>query len=184
MHDTGSEAINRLGKRLSDAWHRATGGDRQSQAGWQAVDGGNWQGSPAGMQVRGTGPEWLALSWEGWDAAAARELGRFTVEVTVTGTADAAGISFGPYKDFLASVSQSTGPRHIQLEVDVDAACWALRHQRHTVLFAIVAAPVVIVAAERLRVRLVRARPELAPPRGPADRGGSAQEPRGGVRAR
>ncbi|HWP66245.1 MAG TPA: hypothetical protein VNO26_10055 [Candidatus Limnocylindria bacterium] len=43
-------------------------------------------------------------------------------------------------------------------------ACgYAFKHQRHTVLFAVVAAPVVILGAERLRVRLVQKWPALAP---------------------
>jgi hypothetical protein len=43
------------------------------------------------------------------------------------------------------------------------AGGYALKHQRHTVLFAVVAAPIVIVAAERLRVRAVQRRPGLSP---------------------
>jgi len=43
------------------------------------------------------------------------------------------------------------------------AALYALRHQRHTVLFAIVAAPIVVVAGERLRRALLARRPALAP---------------------
>ena len=43
------------------------------------------------------------------------------------------------------------------------AAGYALKHQRHTVLFAVVAAPVLIVAAERLRVLAVRRSPALVP---------------------
>src|SRR6185295_18461093 len=39
----------------------------------------------------------------------------------------------------------------------------ALRHQRHSVLFVVVATPVLIAAAEHLRRRLVASRPALAP---------------------
>jgi hypothetical protein len=43
------------------------------------------------------------------------------------------------------------------------AAGYAMKHQRHTVLFAVMAAPIVIVAADRVRLRLVRRWPWLAP---------------------
>jgi hypothetical protein len=43
------------------------------------------------------------------------------------------------------------------------AGGYAVKHQRHTVLFAIVAAPIVIIAAERLRLQAVQRWPRLAP---------------------
>jgi hypothetical protein len=45
------------------------------------------------------------------------------------------------------------------------AAVMAVRHQRHSVLFTIVDAPVLLVLAEALRRRLLARRPELAPRR-------------------
>jgi hypothetical protein len=45
------------------------------------------------------------------------------------------------------------------------AAYMAFAHQRHTVLFAIVAAPIVVVGIEDLRQRLLRSRPTLQPRR-------------------
>jgi hypothetical protein len=43
------------------------------------------------------------------------------------------------------------------------AGAYAFKHQRHTVLFAVVAAPIVIVATERARRRVVQTRPALGP---------------------
>ena len=43
------------------------------------------------------------------------------------------------------------------------AAGYGFKHQRHTVLFAVVAAPIVIVAAERLRAWVVQRWPTLVP---------------------
>jgi len=43
------------------------------------------------------------------------------------------------------------------------AGGYAFKHQRHTVLFAVVAAPIVIVAAERARRRIVQTWPALGP---------------------
>jgi hypothetical protein len=45
------------------------------------------------------------------------------------------------------------------------AALYALRHQRHTVLFAIAAAPLLVVAAEQARLRLLERWPSLRPSR-------------------
>ena len=55
------------------------------------------------------------------------QLRNFLIEVTVRGTAEAAGLSFGSFKDFLVPVNQTTGPRRLQLEVDGDTHTWAFR---------------------------------------------------------
>jgi hypothetical protein len=49
------------------------------------------------------------------------------VEVCVEGNAAAAGISFGDFKDFLASVHPSLGPRFLQFEIDREAGTWSFR---------------------------------------------------------
>jgi hypothetical protein len=51
----------------------------------------------------------------------------FVLEVTVTGKAEAAGFSFGAYKDFLAQFHGREGSHRLQLEVDTVAQRWALR---------------------------------------------------------
>lgn len=113
---------------LQAAWQRGPGEDEQTRAQWEVVDrGGEWTWQEQGARVKGTGPEWLALRWRGWDAATARELNNFVIEVTISGKADAAGLSFGGFKDFLAKVDPQTGPHRLQLEVDGSANRWALR---------------------------------------------------------
>jgi Glycosyl transferase family 2 len=51
--------------------------------------------------------------------------GNVLVEVIVEGRAEAAGISFGHYKDFLAPLAGEHGERRLQLEVDADENTWA-----------------------------------------------------------
>lgn len=116
-----------LNTALEAGWLAAAGGAGDAQAGWEVIDGGDWSWNSRGVSVTGTGPEWVAIWWRGWDAASARNLKNFAIELTISGSAEAAGLSFGGFKDFLASLDQHTGPRHLLLEVDVDSGCWAFR---------------------------------------------------------
>jgi hypothetical protein len=131
--ESGGDYVSRsdgdapLDEHLASEWQSALAGDQPAQGRWEVVDGGEWRWHGDGVRVRGTGPEWLALHWRGWEAEAARGLKNFVIEVTVGGRAEAAGVSFGPFKDFLAGVNPRTGPRHLQLEVDVEAGRWAFR---------------------------------------------------------
>ncbi len=116
-----------MNERIVKTWSQALSGDVAAQSQWPSVDGGDWAWEAGGVRVKGTGPEWLALSCLPWDAECARGQKNFLIELTVSGKAEAAGLSFGGYKDFLIRVDTHTGPRRLQLEVDVDADCWAFR---------------------------------------------------------
>lgn len=119
---------NILNDAVQTEWARAIDGDQQARAQWEVVDGGGeWSWKDDGVGVRRTGPEWLALRSLGWGAGAMRRPKNFVVELTISGKAEAAGLSFGGFKDFLANVDTHTGPRHLQLEVDLDAGRWAFR---------------------------------------------------------
>jgi hypothetical protein len=48
------------------------------------------------------------------------------VEVVVSGEAEAAGVSFGPYRDLLAPLTGSA-PRTVRLELDAEWGSWSLR---------------------------------------------------------
>ncbi|HYI08043.1 MAG TPA: glycosyltransferase family 2 protein [Thermoanaerobaculia bacterium] len=75
--------------------------------------------------LRSGGTEWVdAVVAEG---SALRELRNVLVEVSAYGTADAAGLSFGAFKDFLVPVQPGHGERRLQLEIDGDAGTWAFR---------------------------------------------------------
>jgi Glycosyl transferase family 2 len=116
-----------LASGLADAWARAVAGDAESRSQWCAGEGGDWTWQPSGLLLDGGTSEWSELRWRRCEAATLAALRNFLVEVTVSGTADAAGLSLGPYKDFLVPASLDTGPRRLQLEVDAAAGCWAFR---------------------------------------------------------
>src|SRR5689334_22154301 len=92
-----------LAERLTAGWRRALAGDASARAAWRTAEGGGWSWRRDGALLQGGG-EWSALRWEQCGATALRALRFFTVEVTVGGSARAAGISFGPYKDFLVAL--------------------------------------------------------------------------------
>jgi glycosyl transferase family 2 len=111
-----------LAQSLAHAWRRALTGDAGARAQWRTAEGGGWGWRQDGALLQGGG-EWSALRWERCDSAALRALRRFAVEVTVDGEAQAAGISFGPYKDFLVALEPGA-ERRLRLAVDGDAGCW------------------------------------------------------------
>ena len=103
-------------------WNRELAGDEQSLARWCNLDGGSWNWEPDGLHLRRGDVEWysLVLNREGlppWR--------NVMIEVTVQGAAKGAGISFGPYRDFLAE--PTAHPRHLQLEVDAAGGRWRFR---------------------------------------------------------
>jgi hypothetical protein len=112
---------------LSRIFQRALAAESHSQEQWQVTEGGNWSWQPDGVRLSSDGADWSALSWQGWDDFISSRGRNFLVETTVSGKAQAAGLSFGPYKDFLTSLDPTMSPRHLQLEVDADAGCWAFR---------------------------------------------------------
>jgi hypothetical protein len=73
------------------------------------------------VELAGNGSEWVTQEVE------ALPKGNLLVDVTVTGVAEAAGISFGHYKDFLTPISQDSGEKRLQLELDAGAKTWAFR---------------------------------------------------------
>jgi len=112
---------------LTAAWAQALGGDAQARAQWQVSEGDGWSWHDDGPQAGRSKSEWTALRWNGCGPTTLRSLQNVLIEVWISGQARAAGISFGPYKDFLAPVSAASGPRQIQLELDAAANRWLLR---------------------------------------------------------
>jgi hypothetical protein len=120
-------AEDSLVQELSRGWDRALKGDGQERACWQVVEGGEWCWQENAVCSRSNGSEWSAYQYSRCDPQALRALGNFIVEVTVSGSAQAAGLSFGPYKDFLAELSPHTDRHRLQLEVDSASDAWAFR---------------------------------------------------------
>lgn len=112
--------------RLTRAWQQALADDAAARAAWHTVEGDGWSWHADGVRANG-GADWSALSWELGDPPALRDLGNFVVAVRVSGRAAAAGLSFGPYKDFLTPLDPAAGLRHLQVEVDAASGCWTFR---------------------------------------------------------
>jgi hypothetical protein len=91
-------------------WRRLAAGDPGAAARWRAT-GGHWTFGDGGVEVAGDGSEWVSLEWDGGVPPAP---GTLAVEVTVTGEAEAAGLSFGSYQDLLVRLSDPA-PRHVQV---------------------------------------------------------------------
>jgi hypothetical protein len=102
--------------------------DASTQHQWEVSEGaGSWRWCPDGLHFKGDGTEWSAFGWEFWKDRVPADTNNFVIEVTVSGKAEAAGLSFGPYKDFLTSLDSTMPPRRLQLEVDGNAGCWVFR---------------------------------------------------------
>ena len=108
-------------------FQNAIAGDLQAQANWQKVEGGGWAWQSDGLTVKNEGSEWSACEWKNWNRLIESGVSNFLIEVTVSGKAEAAGLSFGPYKDFLATFDNQEGAHHLQLEADARGKCWAFR---------------------------------------------------------
>ena len=114
-------------QQLDDCWNKALSGSRRHRSEWQVAEGGSWNWTNEGVTIRNDGAEWTGLAWQSCGPNVLGQLRNFLAETTVRGTAEAAGVSFGPFKDFLVPVNDATGPRRIQVEVDGDAGTWGLR---------------------------------------------------------
>ena len=119
-HDSSSHALKTL-------FQQALSADTETRQRWQVIEGGNWQWQRDGVRLTSNGNEWSALGWQTWNEFTPSDCSNFVVEITISGKAEAAGLSFGPYKDFLTPLESTSSPRHLQLEVDAGVGCWAFR---------------------------------------------------------
>jgi len=112
---------------LQAQWRAATQGDPSAAAQWNSKEGRGWAWGADGMRFDHSGEEWSAVAWAALGSSQLSALKNCTIELSVYGNADAAGFSFGPYKDFLVPVNPESGARKLQLEVDCEARRWAFR---------------------------------------------------------
>jgi hypothetical protein len=124
MADSSGEQRKR---HLMRSWHGAIAGSRSAQEAWQVVSGGPWTWQHDGILLQGHGEEWSELRWHAWSPLDVNRLTNFVLEVTVSGEAEAVGIGFGPFKDFLIDIAALHGARRLQFEVDVPGDRIALR---------------------------------------------------------
>src|SRR6266536_6695632 len=123
----GKPSSAELAYDLIREWNRALAGDQQAQADWRVDEGGAWSWHDDGLHAESSGADWSTLNWQRCNSEALQELKNFVVEVWISGKAEAAGLSFGAYKDFLAPLEPEMGTRYLQVEVDVASSRWAYR---------------------------------------------------------
>jgi Glycosyl transferase family 2 len=116
-----------LAQQLLSAWNATLAGDEQVRHEWHIDEGEGWSWANDGAHAHNKGIAWSSLVWQRCDTNALQMLKNFVVEVTINGKAEAAGFSFGPYKDFLAPLEPTMGTRHLQLQVHASAGWWAFR---------------------------------------------------------
>jgi hypothetical protein len=110
---------------LLEEWAHALNGNSSAQAQWKNLDAGNWSWQNDGLRLKSGPSEWYSLAWNRWDSSFLHRCNKFVVGLTVQGGAQAAGLSFGPFRDFLAEVGSQ--PKRLQLEVDASANSWRFR---------------------------------------------------------
>ncbi len=113
------------------AQHRAIDGPRPAlvdplPADSWIPDQASWSFDGGRTILRG-GRDWAWAESGSFDSARLRAIGRFLASVSVRGEAEAAGLSFGPYKDFLAPLRSAHGARLVQVDVDAESGHWGLR---------------------------------------------------------
>jgi MMP 1-O-methyltransferase len=108
---------------LAAEWRRAVEGDADARERWAVEEGGDWRWEPDGVRAASDGGDWAALAWNALRPEALAALGAYTVEVTVRGSARAAGLSLGPYRDLLVELPDDA-PRRLRLEVH-PAGLWS-----------------------------------------------------------
>lgn len=114
--DTPKESLNAI-------FERAIAAGSEVRNSWQVTEGAPWVWQHDGVRIN-NGGEWSALKWQGWSDFKSPALRKFVIEATLSGKAEAAGLSFGPYKDFLARLDTTNSSRHLQLQIDADVGCW------------------------------------------------------------
>jgi hypothetical protein len=108
-------------------WDLALEGVPEARKQWTTVEGGKWSWEKEGLRVSSSGEDWSGYQWVEARSGTLQAMENFMVEVTISGEAEAAGLSFGPFKDFLVKIDLTQGRRRLQVEVDGRAGRWAFR---------------------------------------------------------
>jgi hypothetical protein len=112
---------------LAASWEQARRGVSAALSQWQVEQGGHWEWQPDGVSVASTGTDWASLRCQDKSPLDLTALGNIVIGLTVSGKAEAAGLSFGHFKDFLTRLDAPGGRRHLQLELDFAGGCWRFR---------------------------------------------------------
>lgn len=120
------EQLSDITQAFVTGWQQTLAGVASAREQWHTVEGDGWGWQPDGAVVHHGAAEWSALGWYGGAGILLPALRNVVIELSVSGNARAAGISFGPYKDFLAPLEPGRS-RRLQLEIDAAAGCWTFR---------------------------------------------------------
>jgi Glycosyl transferase family 2 len=111
----------------SIAW-KPGGGEALDAVGWRVLEGnGSWRRRAGEIVLKGAGTDWNALALPEAARDALRAGGEVAIEVTIAGSATSAGLSFGPYLDFLSPLPTGSWPRWLSLELHADSGTWTFR---------------------------------------------------------
>jgi hypothetical protein len=115
------------GSCLATSWDGARTGLDSARAEWRDGQGGQWSWQADGARVLTSGSEWASLVWDRSTSTLLGDSPNVVIDVTISGKAEAAGLSFGDFADFLAPLDGSSPRHHLQLEIDQGAGCFAFR---------------------------------------------------------
>jgi hypothetical protein len=106
------------------------GGTVLDDAGWQVLAGpGTWSRSAGAVRLTtaGANADWHSLALPAAVRVALHAGDELAIEATVGGVAIAAGISFGPDKDFLVPLAADSWARRLSLELHRESDGWTFR---------------------------------------------------------
>ncbi len=103
-------------------------GEAPDAAGWQVLEGnGSWRRRAGEVLLAGPGADWHALALPGAAREALRTGDEVAIEAAIAGSATFAGLSFGPYVDFLAPLPARSWARWLSLELHAGRDTWTFR---------------------------------------------------------
>lgn len=103
-------------------------GEALAASGWRVLEGdGLWRRRASEVVVAGRGTGWHALALPVAVREALRTGEEVAIEATIAGSATSAGLSFGPYLDFLAPLPAGSWARRLSLELHPGRNTWTFR---------------------------------------------------------
>jgi len=109
------------------AW-QLDGREALDAARWRVLEGnGSWRRRAGEVLLAGSGADWCALALPAAARNALRTGDEVAIEATIAGSATSAGLSFGPYLDFLAPLPAGAWPRRLSLELHAGSDTWTFR---------------------------------------------------------
>jgi hypothetical protein len=92
------ETSNQLEQSQSDLLPGTLNADQQARDQWVMSAGRGWDRQDHGLVLSRSDSEWATAEWQQWRETTLQKLENIVIEVTVSGKASAAGLSFGQYR--------------------------------------------------------------------------------------